>query len=81
MKNRGFFFGGEFSPPADKKKKAGVSNKWIFEIKKKNSPYLEEKKKLEVARFRQCLPLGRQNYAGFQKKFTSPPGQSPLIAN
>jgi hypothetical protein len=27
---------------------------------KKNSPYLE-KKKLEVARFRQCVPLGRQN--------------------
>jgi hypothetical protein len=27
----------------------------------------EKKKKLEVARFRQCVPLGRQNQAGFQK--------------
>jgi hypothetical protein len=45
------------------------------------SPYLDKKKHLEVARFRQCVPVGRQNYAGFQKRSTSPPGQSPFTAN
>jgi hypothetical protein len=56
--SRVFFFG-EFSPPGDKNKRgAGESNKGISEnfLKK----YLEEEKELEVARFRQCVPLGRQ---------------------
>ncbi len=45
VKNRVVLFCGEFSLPGDqKKKKAGVSNKGIFEIKKKESPYLEKKK-------------------------------------
>jgi hypothetical protein len=43
-------------------------------------PYLE-KKKLKVARFKQCVPLGHQNYIGFQKRSISPLGQSPFIAN
>jgi hypothetical protein len=54
------FFCGEFSPPGDIKKRAGESNKGILEKFKNNWPYLREKK-LEVARFRQCVPLGRQN--------------------
>jgi hypothetical protein len=54
------FFCGEFSPHGNKKNRAGKSNKGIFEKFKNNSPYLGEKK-LEVARFRQCVPLGRQN--------------------
>jgi hypothetical protein len=42
------------------KKRAGESNKGIFEILKKKSPILT-KKNLEVARFGQCVPVGRQN--------------------
>jgi hypothetical protein len=44
---------------------------------KKNSPYLDQKN-LEVAIFRQCVPVGRRR---IPKKSTSPPGQSPFIAN
>jgi hypothetical protein len=56
-----FFFFGEFPQPGDKKKRAGESNKGIFEIlKKNNSPYLD-KTNLEVARFRQCVDVVRQN--------------------
>jgi hypothetical protein len=49
----------------EKKKKKGLANptKGIFlrHFEKKNSPYLDPKKKnLEVARFRQCVPVGRQ---------------------
>jgi hypothetical protein len=40
------FFCGEFSPPGGKKKRAGESNKGIFENLKKKSPYLEEKKEV-----------------------------------
>jgi hypothetical protein len=54
----GFFFLANFHHLATKKKGAGESNKGISEnfLKK----YLEEKKELEVARFIQCVPLGRQ---------------------
>jgi len=48
----------------DSKKRAGESNKGIFENFFKNfrHTYLEkEKKRLEVARFKQCVQLGRQN--------------------
>jgi hypothetical protein len=60
----------------------GLANptKGFLRFKKKNSPYLD-KKNLEVARFRQGDPVGRQNYAGFQKRSTSPPGQSPFTSN
>jgi hypothetical protein len=62
--NQGFvLFCGEFSPPGDKK------NKGSWRIQQRN--FLRDfflkfaifrgKKKLEVARFRQCVPLGRQN--------------------
>ncbi len=48
---QGLFFSG------DPEKTAGESNKGIFEnFFPKNSPYLEGgKKKLEVARFEQCV--------------------------
>jgi len=56
------FFGGEFSPPGDQKKRAGESNKGIFEnFKRKFAISWGKKKKLKVARFRQCVPLSRQN--------------------
>ncbi len=59
--NVGFFLGGRILATwQPKKKKAGESNKGIFEFKKNNSPYLD-KKNLEVARFIQCVPVGRQN--------------------
>jgi hypothetical protein len=48
---------------------------------KKIIRHILSKKNLEVARFRQCVPVGRQNWAGFQKRSTSPPGQSPFTAN
>ncbi len=55
------FFLANFRTLATKKKGgAGESNKGIFEIFYKNSPYLN-KKNLEVARFRQRIPVGRQN--------------------
>jgi hypothetical protein len=53
-----FFFFSEFLQPGNKKR-AGESNKGIFKIKKK-LPYLD-KKNLEVTRFGQCVPVGRQN--------------------
>jgi hypothetical protein len=55
------FFCGEFSPPGDKKKRAGESNKGIFENVFFLIHHISRKKKLEVARFRQCVPLRRQN--------------------
>jgi hypothetical protein len=56
-----FFVFGEFSQPGDRKKK-GLANptKGFLRFKKNNSPYLGQKN-LEVARFRQCVPVGRQN--------------------
>jgi hypothetical protein len=60
QQEQGFSFCGKFSPPGDKKKRAGESNKGNFENLKTKLPYLE-KKKLDIARFRQCVPLGRQN--------------------
>jgi hypothetical protein len=54
------FFRGEFLPPGDKTKGLANPTKGFLRIFKKHSPYLEEKK-LEVARFSQCDPLGRQN--------------------
>jgi hypothetical protein len=53
-----YFIFGEFSQPHDQKKRAGNSNQGIFEILKKNSPYLDQKN-LDVASFRQCIPVGR----------------------
>jgi hypothetical protein len=44
-----------------RKKNCGESNKGLFQnLKKLKSPYLE-RKKLELAIFRQCVPLGSQN--------------------
>jgi hypothetical protein len=45
---------------------AGESNKGIFEIFLTNSPYLDQKN-LEVARFRHCVPAGRQSGQDFKK--------------
>jgi hypothetical protein len=42
------------------KKKAGESNKGVFEFLKKKSNYLD-KTDFEIARFRQCVHVGRQN--------------------
>jgi hypothetical protein len=47
------FLFGEFSQPGDKKKRE------ILRFIKK-LPYIDQKN-LEVARFRQCVPVGRQN--------------------
>jgi hypothetical protein len=63
-----------------KKNRLAYPTKGFLRLKKRIA-ISREKKKLEVARFRQCVPLGRQIYAGFQKEITSPPGQSPFIAN
>jgi hypothetical protein len=58
---RAFFSCGEFLPLGDKRKGlAGESTKGNFEIKKRYSPYFEEKE-LEVTTFRQCVTIGRQN--------------------
>jgi hypothetical protein len=54
------FFCGEFSPPGDKKTGLANPTKGFLRIVFKNSPYLKEKK-LEVSRFRQYVPVGRQN--------------------
>jgi len=54
-----FFFRRIFAiwPP---KKRAGESNKGIFDIKK-TIRHILTKKTLEVARIRQCVAVGRQN--------------------
>jgi hypothetical protein len=57
--NQCFYFLANFRNLARKKKGAGESNKGIFEIYFFKSPYLDQKN-LEVARFRQCVPAGRQ---------------------
>jgi len=54
-----FFYFGEFSQPGNKKKGLGNPTKGFLRFFKK-SPYLDEKN-LEVARFRQCVHVGRQN--------------------
>jgi hypothetical protein len=56
-----FCFFGEFSQSGDKKK-GGLENptKGFLRFFFKHSPYLD-KKNLEVARFRQGVPVGRQN--------------------
>jgi hypothetical protein len=72
-----FVFSDEFLQPGDKKK-AGESNKGIFRISKTNSPYLDQNK-LEAARFRQCVPVGRQNWAGFQKNLIVHQDSRPVV--
>jgi hypothetical protein len=52
-------FCGEFSPPGDRKKGLANPTNGFLRIFLKNSP--SRLKKLEVARFRQCVPLCRQN--------------------
>jgi hypothetical protein len=55
-----FFFWANFRNLATKNKRAGESKKGFLRfLKKNNSPYLDPKN-LEVARFRQCVPVGRQ---------------------
>jgi hypothetical protein len=51
-------FCGEFSAPGDKKKGLAYPTNGFLRIKKFA---ISIKKKLEVARFRQYVPLGRQN--------------------
>jgi hypothetical protein len=55
-----FFFFGEFSQPGDQKKGLANPTKGFFRFLKNKSPYLDQKH-LEVARFRQCVSVGRQN--------------------
>jgi hypothetical protein len=72
---------GEFPQPGHKKKRGrGIQQRDFWDLKK-IIRHILSKKNLEVARFRQCVPVGRQNWAGFQKRSTSPPGQSPFTAN
>ncbi len=80
ISTRVFYFVANFRHPATNKR-ANESHKGIFEDLKKQIAISRKKKRLKVARFRQCVSLGRQNWAGFQKRSTSPPGQSPFIAN
>jgi hypothetical protein len=68
------FFCGEFSPPGDKKKGLANPTNGFLRIFLKIR-HISRKKKLKVARFRQCVPLGRQIEAVFQKRCTNPPGQ------
>jgi hypothetical protein len=53
-----FFLFGEFSQPGNQKNGLANPTKGFLRFFKK-SPYLG-KKNLEVARFRQCVPIGRQ---------------------
>jgi len=55
-----FFFVANFRHLATRKNRAGESNKGIFENFFLNR-HISRKTKLEVARFRHCVPLGRQN--------------------
>jgi hypothetical protein len=54
------FFFGEFLQPGDKKKGLVNPTNGFLRFLKKKPPYLD-KKNLEVARFGQCVPVGRQN--------------------
>jgi len=56
----GVSFFGEFSQPGDKSKGLANPTKGFLRFEENNSPYLDQKN-LEVARFRQCVPVGRQN--------------------
>jgi len=53
-------FSTNFSQLGDKEKELANPTKGFFGIFVKKSSYLE-KKKLEIVRFRQCVPVGRQN--------------------
>jgi hypothetical protein len=48
-------------PLGDKKKGVGKSNKGKFGIIKRISPYFEEKKRLKITKFKQCVTIGHQN--------------------
>jgi hypothetical protein len=54
------FFFGEISHAGEKKKPWLIQQRAFWDLRKKQSPYLE-KKTLKVAIFRQCAPVGRQN--------------------
>jgi len=54
------FFFGEISDAGENKKPWRMQQRAFWEFLKKKSPYLE-KKKLKVAIFRQCAPVGPQN--------------------
>jgi len=55
-----FLFSGEFSQPGEKKKgELANPTKGFLRFFFKKSPYLDQKN-LEVARFRLCIPAGRQ---------------------
>jgi hypothetical protein len=68
---QGFLFFGEFSALGDKEKGLANPTKGFLRIQKKNR-HIWRKKRLEVARFRQCVPLGCKNYAGSQKNLPVP---------
>jgi hypothetical protein len=53
------FFCGKFSSLGDPKKRVSESNKGIFEFFKKIHHI--SRKKIEILKFRQCVPLSRQN--------------------
>ncbi len=56
------FFSDEFSPLFTEKKGLEIPRKGVLRFFFFLISFLKEKKKkLEVARFRQCVPLGRQN--------------------
>jgi hypothetical protein len=54
------FFCGRIFTTWQQKKMVDESNKGIFEIYKKKSPYLDQKN-LKVTIFRQCVLVGCQN--------------------
>jgi len=55
-----FYLGGKFLQPGDKKKGLANPIKGFLRFKRKKTPYLDQKN-LEVAIFRQCVPVGRQS--------------------
>jgi len=55
-----FYFLAGFRNLATKKKGLANPTKGFLRFLKKHSPYLDQKN-LEVARFRQCFPVGRLN--------------------
>jgi hypothetical protein len=57
----GSFVFGKFWPLGDNKKGLANPTKGFLRIFLKHSSYHQKKKKLKVAKFRQCFPLGCQN--------------------
>jgi hypothetical protein len=74
------FIWGKFFQFGDKEKGLQIQQ-MDFWKKIKNICHILRKKKKKVARFRQCVLVGRKNNARFPKKSTCPPKQLPFTTN